>query len=143
MNIARGADRFIQCFTQANNCAVKFSQLFHILCNRCFSGTLRTEHKGIVAKRLDLQEIVERCNLFQILLLLSGNDCLEQFARLAGRTNDQTFPQFHQQRLWNAGCFFEILQVGLGNQLIQVPKSSLILGQKNNVIGFSGEYHTF
>ena len=62
---------------------------------------------------------------------------LEQFARFTGRADNQSLPHFQQFRLGNSGDTAEVLQIGIGNQMVQISQTYLIFGEQNDMPGLS------
>ena len=131
MDIAGGTDGLTQFLTQTNDNTVELAQLFLRL------HLALSQHKLVVAQRLDLQIIVEGRNTLQFFPILMLRHRLEQFARLTGRADDQTLSVLHQLRFGNDGESLEVFQVGRRNQLIQVLQTQLILRQYDDMLGLA------
>ena len=127
MDISRGNNHLPQGLAQANHGTVVFPQLLHIL------GDSLGEHKHIVCQGLNFQIVIERGNAQELVLALAVQNGLEQLARLTGRADDQALPQLQQLGFRDAGHPLEIFQIGIGNQVIQVAKANLILGQNDDM----------
>ena len=128
VDIACGAHRFAKFLAQADNGAVELPQFLLRL------HLAVAEHKGVVAQGLDLQIVVERGNALQLCPVLMISDGTEQLARFAGRADNETLAVLHQFRLGDGGHAVEILQIGHGDQLIEVLQAQLILRQKDNML---------
>ena len=82
VDVAGGAHRDVQLLAQADDGAVELLQLLLIL------GNPLPHHKGVVAKRLDLQKIVEPGDVAQLAPWLAVQDGPEQFPLLTGAADD-------------------------------------------------------
>ncbi len=130
MHVTCGAYRLAQLLAQADDGAVIVPQLLH--------GAHRpvSQHKHVVADRLDLQIIVEGGDALELLpILMAVRQCLKQFSRLAGRADDQTLPMGHQLSFGDDRPLVEIFQVGQGDQLEQVLQPQLVFRQQDDVLG--------
>ena len=87
MDVSRRADRLSQFLTQSDDGAVELAQLLVAL--RDALG----QHKAVVAQGLDLKEIVERSDAFELRVTFMGHDGLEQLACLAGRADNETLTE--------------------------------------------------
>ena len=128
MHVTGGTHRLTQLLAQTNYGTVKLPQLL--------LGMHRTvpQHEGVVAQWLDLQEVVIGRDTFQLVPVLVIHHRLEQLARFAGRTYDQTFPVLVQFALGNNGHTLKILQIGHRNQLIEILHAHLVSGNKDDVL---------
>ena len=64
-----------------------------------------------------------------------GNDRLEQLAGLAGRADDQALAVAQQLRLRHTRKALEILQMGVGNDVVEVAQARLVLGKDDDMAG--------
>ena len=87
VDVSRRADRLSQLLAQPDNGAVELAQLLVAL-----RDTLG-QHEAVVAQGLDLKEIVERRNAFELRVALVGHNGLEQLACLAGRADNETLTE--------------------------------------------------
>ena len=115
MDVAGGNDGFPQLLAQADNGTVEVPQLFLIL------GQTLVQHKPVIAQGLNLQKVIERRQTQQFLPAFALQNGLEQFARLTGRTDNQALPPPQQLRLGHSGAAFEVFQIGIGHQTVEVP----------------------
>ena len=91
----------------------------------------------VVARRLDFQIIVIGGNLLQFFVRSAGQDGPVQFPCRAGRAHDDAFPVLVQQALGQPGPLGfapEILQMGQGDDAVQVPHAFRVLGQQDDVV---------
>ena len=100
MHVARGDRHFTQFVAEADDAAV---DVFKI----SFRADVRTffvvNEESVVAGRLDLEIIVESCNIQQFLVRLFVEDRAEYLSRFTCRTEDQTFAVLYEPALRNAG----------------------------------------
>ena len=131
MDVAGSHHRLVVLFSQPDDGAVVFLQLLHRL------GILIVVpgHKHVVAQRLNLQIIIELHDACQFLGGSPPDNGPEQFARLAGRSQNQTLPVFLQHALGHSGPSVVILQMGPGNQPVQIDPAHVVCSQQNGVIG--------
>ena len=88
MHVSGGADGLPQLLPQADNDPVELPQVLLV------PGVAIAEHKGVVAKGLDFQIVVEGSNAFQLCPVLVVLHRLKQFPCLAGRPHDDALPVF-------------------------------------------------
>ena len=81
--------------------------------------------EAVVAKRLDLQIIVEFCDLDQFFVRFRAGYSSVKLSGFTCRTNYKSFAVFYKKALRNAGTLFIISYVCLGNQFIKVFKAAL------------------
>ena len=79
MHIPGGRHRFVQGIPQFQHRAVEVPQLLFVLGRAVF------QHKPVVVDGLDLQEIIEGCDLLQLIPGFALDDGGKQLAGLAGR----------------------------------------------------------
>ena len=115
VDVSGGAHRLAQLLPQPHHRAVEIPQLLlgadHAL----------AEHEHIVADGLDLQKVVPGGNTLEFLPVLVRRHRLKEFACLAGRANDKPLPVLVDHRLGHDGVALEVLQVGQGDELVEVP----------------------
>ena len=87
MDVSRRADGLSQLLAQPDDGAVELAQLLVAL--RDALG----QHEAVVAQGLDLKEIVERSDAFELRVALVGHNGLEQLACLAGRADNETLTE--------------------------------------------------
>ncbi len=131
MHIAGGHHHFPQFLAQLDDFPVVGPEVFVSL------GLVLVviQHKAVVGKGLHLQKIIEGGNALEFVVALPVENGLEQLASLTGRADDQALPHFQKLRLGNSGHPAEMLQVGIGDQVIEVPQAHLVLGEKDDVPG--------
>ena len=126
--VTGGTARFSQFIRQAENIAVPVAQLLlvlrHALC----------DHKVVVADRLNLQIVVERRQPLDLLPRLALGQCAEYLARLTRRAENQSLTVTDEFAARHNGALVVIFQKALGNQLIQVSQSRLVLHQNDKMI---------
>lgn len=123
--------RLPQALSQTDHGAVELPQLLFVFRNALF------QHKPVVGQGLDLQKVVEGGNPLQLLLALVADDGLKQLSRLTGRADDEALPIGDQLRLGNSRIPFKVLQIAQGNQVVQIPQSRLVLGEKDDMPGMA------
>ena len=129
MHVAGGADGLVQLLAQLDDGAVEVPQFL-------FGSHIPiAQHEHIIADGLDLQIIVKRGDPPQFRPVLVIRHRPEELAGFAGRADEQPLPVRHQFRLGNDGHPLEILQVGGGDQLIQVLETHLVLGDDDDMLG--------
>ena len=70
--------------------------------------------------RLDFQIIIELGNLHELLIRLMFLDGTDELPRFTGRADDDPFAEFLDHRSRQARLTMEELQVGQGDELIEV-----------------------
>ena len=128
MDVAGGADRLAQLLAQTDDGAVELPQVLLRL------DIAVADHELVVAQGLDLQIVVERGDAAQLRPVLMVGHRLEKLARLAGRTDDEALAVGHQLRLGDDRHALEVLQVGGGDQLVEVFQTQLILGENDDML---------
>ena len=129
MGIAGGNDRFSVFFPQGYDFPVDFHQLFHI-----FNGSV-VNQELVVNQRLNLQIIVKVHKAFDFLLAFLMEHRLVKLSRLAGRSDNKAFSVLFNHGFRHPRLFIKIVQVGIGNQFVQIFQSYPVLSQNNNVVG--------
>ena len=114
MHITGGDHGLIKVLTQFEDCNVKILQLLDIL------DLALPQHKQIVAEWLYLQIVVKGSDPAKFRPLLPFPNGVEQLAGFAGGADQQPLPVLHQQTFGDAGLFVEILQVGSGDDLVEI-----------------------
>ena len=123
VDVAGGADGLVQLLAQADDGAVELPQLLLRL-----DHTL-AQHEGIVAQRLNLQEIVPGGNALKLRKVFPLYNCLKQLSSLAGRADNESLPVLVDQALGHDGVAFEVVQVRGRDELVEIAKAQLVLGQ--------------
>ena len=131
MDVAGGHHQFPQFLPQLNDLSVVVPQILVGFCR----VLLVFQHEAVVGQGLDFQKVVEGGDSLQFVMALAVQQRLEQFARFTGRADDQALPHLKQFRLRNSGNPAEMLQVGIGNQVVEVPQTHLIFGKEDNMPG--------
>ena len=90
MHIPGGYHRLLQRIPQFQHRAVEVPQLLFVLGRAVF------QHEPVVVNGLNLQEVIEGCNLLQLVPGLALDDGGKQLAGLAGRAQNQPFPVLHE-----------------------------------------------
>ena len=134
MDIAGGYHQFVHLLAQSHNLPVKLPQGLLTFGHRLLPFFLGSQHKSVVGDGLHFQVIVEGGDPLQFLLGTAVQHRLEQFIIFAGRADNQTFPGFEDLRFEDPGEFPEVLQIGLGDQPVEVSKTQLVLGKEDNVL---------
>ena len=78
VHVAGGDDGLSQLLAELDDGAVEAAQFFLVL------GKALVEHEAVVADGLDLQKVIEASDTLQLRPAFVVQDCLKQFARLAG-----------------------------------------------------------
>ena len=125
--IARGDDGLSELLAQLHDGAVEAAQLI-----LTFGKTL-FQHEGVVAQRLDLEEVVERGNALELRVALVRHDRLKQLARLTGRADEQTLPPAEHFRLRHDGIALEIFEVAVGNETVEVAQTDGVFRKDKDV----------
>ena len=129
MHVSCGNHRFSQFLTQPDNGSVVVSQVlvgFRLIFFIC-------QHETVVGKGLDFQEVIEGGDPAQFVVALMVQDSLEKLSRLAGGADDEALPHGKQLGFWNSGDPAEVFEVGVGNEMIEVPQSNLIFCKEDNM----------
>ena len=131
MNVAGGADRLVKLLSKLHNPLIQINQILAGL----HRALLVPQHKFIVAKRLNLQVIIEIHNLVNLGVGTAPKQRLEQFPRLAGRADNQPFPVLVQHAFRDSGPSGVVVQMGHGHQTVEIHPSHIVLRQDDNVVG--------
>ena len=129
VNVSGGDHRLAQFLAQPDDLPVVLPEVFigfgfvFFVC----------QHEAVVRQRLDFQKVVKGRNAFQLVVAFPVENGLKQLARFAGRTDDQPLPQLKNVGLGHPGHPAEVLQIGIGNQVVQVAQTDLVLGKNNDV----------
>lgn len=129
MQVAGGHHRLVQPTGQGHDAAVQVPEGLLVL------HYLLLDEEAVVSHGLDLQHIVELGDFRDLVLVLIAEIGLEQLAGFAGGAEDEPLPLLLQQAFGNPGLLIEGLDVGMGDQLVQVPKARQILHQNQGVVG--------
>ena len=129
VDVPGGAHRLAQLLPQPDHGPVEVTKLLLRLHHAL------AEHEHVVADGLDLQVIVPGGDPLQLLPALALHHRLEQLAGLAGRADDESLPVFVDEGLGHDGVPLEMLQIGQGDQLVQVAQPRLVLGQDDQMLG--------
>ena len=129
MDVPGGAHRLAQLLPQPDDGAIEAPQLL------LRPGVAVAEHEGVVAQGLNLQEVVEGGNTLELRPVLVLRRRLEQLPRLTGGAYDQSLPMLHQLVLGHQRKPLEVLQVGGGNQLIEIFQPHLVFRNQDDVLG--------
>ena len=129
VDVAGGADGLVQLPAQADDGAVELPQLLLRL------DVAVAEHEHIVADGLYFQIVVKRRDAPELGPVLVVLHRLEQLPGLAGGADDEPLPVGHQLGFGDDGHPLEVLQVGGGDQLVQVLEAHFVLGQQDDVFG--------
>ena len=129
VDVAGGADGLVQLLAQADDGAVELPQLLLRL------DVTVAEHEHIVADGLNFQIVVKRRDAPELGPVLVVLHRLEQLPGLAGGADDEALPVSHQLGFGDDGHPLEVLQVGGGDQLVQVLEAHFVLGQQDDVLG--------
>ncbi len=132
VDVAGGAHRLVQGLAQRHDGAVEVPQLLLAL-----HHTL-AQHVHVVADGLDLQVVVPGGDAHQFIPVLALHNGPEQLAGLAGGADDQPLPVLIDEALGHDGKALEMLQMGQGDQLIEVAQAGLVLSQHNQMVGAGG-----
>ena len=131
MYVARRNDRFFELFSQFHNLTVDIFQIFLTVHIR---NLFALDHKVVVSKRLDLIIIVEIRKPCDRLRRFMVQDRLIQLSRLTGASDDKPVPvpqEFALRNPWHPG---KILEMGHGNQTIQIHTSGLVFCQNHRMM---------
>ena len=109
MDITGCNNRLMILLSQSNNTAVDLHQIILILDLWIF--VVIAQHKLIIAKRLDLQIIIEAHQTVDLFVGLSLENTTVQLSRLTGRAHDKTFLILQIQALRKLWTPVEILQM--------------------------------
>ena len=129
MHVRGGDDGLAHLFPQLVDGAVVVLQDPHV-------GHGAVIHQeGVVADGLDLQIVVELRDLFELLVACALHDGAVELAHAAGRAHKDALPVLEQQALRHGGAAVEILQIGLGDHLVEVLEPHAIFHQQHHVVG--------
>ena len=128
VHVAGSNDRLVQVFAQFNNRAVEVLDVLLAV------HLALAHHVGIVAQRLNFQDIIVGCDLFQFVVAGAVHDGAVQLTCFAGRGEQQAVAVLVQQAAGHAGLFEEVIHVGFADDLVQVLQAHLVLDQNDEVI---------
>ena len=131
MHVSRRADRLSELLAEGDDLAVQISEVFVRL--NVIIAVFPLE-VGIVADGLDLQVIIEGDDAGKLLVRYAPEDCVEQLAFGARRADDEVLPVFLQKGLRDARISAEILQVGIGNDAVQLAPPGLVPDEDADVV---------
>ena len=131
VDVPGGAHRLAQFLPQTDDIPVKVPQLL------LGPDHPPAEHEHIVADGLNLQIVVPGGDALQLLPVPAVGQRPEQLPRLTGGAQDEPLPAGVDERLGHDGVALEVLQVGQGDQLVQVAQAGLVLGQHDQVLGLA------
>ena len=127
MHVAGGADRFVQLLGQLHDGAVQVPQALFV------SDGALIQQEEVVADGLNFQEVVPGRNAPQLPPVLVVQNGLEQLAGSTGTAHDEPLSVLVDEALGHDGEPVEVLQVGQGNEFIEVAQAGLVLGQQDDV----------
>ena len=114
VDVSGGDHRFAQFLAQPDDFPVVLPEVFvgfglvFFVC----------QHKAVVCQGLDFQKIVKGRNALQLVVAFPVENGLEQLARFTGGADDQTLPQLKNVGLWHPGNPAEVLEIGVGDQMV-------------------------
>ena len=133
MHITGRNDRLLELVTQLDDFFVDLDQVFIGLNTVVL---FICQHKCIVSERLDFQIIVEinkSCNLrFRCI----SKNCLIQFSRLTGTSDQKPIPVFEKKTFRYTRTTAIIFQVRLADKLIQINSPDLISCKNNCMVSW-------
>ncbi len=132
MHVTGSRHRLVELFPQPHDLPVDLHDIFHGI---YILHPLGLDHELVVAKRLDLQIIIEIHKSGDLRIRLPLQKRTIKLPRLAGAAHDQPFPVLIQKALRNPRPSGKISQMGQGDQPIQVHPSHIVFGQDDAVIG--------
>ncbi len=119
----------MQALPQLQDGAVKVFQVLLALCDSL------PNHELVVPQRLHLQEIVKLRDGAKLPPALPLHNGPEQLPCLAGGADDEALSVFFQLAFGDAGLLEEMVQMGIGNQTVQVFQAGIVLYQKDDMVG--------
>ena len=133
MYIAGSYGQLAQLVADGENFAVNIVQIlfFPDLLMNFFIGT---QHKSIVAVRLNFQIIIKVGDFLQLFVAFAVENSLVQLALLAGGADNNAVPVLFQRRLQDQRTVLKVLNIALGDMLIQYLAPGQGADQKNNMI---------
>ena len=130
MHIAGRHDHLVKLFSEFYDLAVDLLQIFDGL----HIGLIASQHKGIVSDRLDLQIIIEIDQSCNFLIGSVIQHSLIQFARLTGRTKQQSLSVTHKFALRDQRSSVIVFQMRAGHQTIQIDATQVIGRQQDCMV---------
>ena len=127
VHVARRDDRLVQPLAEPHDRAVVLLELRDV-------ALAVAHHEHVVAERLDLEVIVVSGDLHQLFKRLVPRHRPEQLARLAGRAEDQALTVLVEHAFRRAGALIEVIEVSVGNQLVQVLQADEVLHEDDLVV---------
>ena len=92
------------------------------------------DQKGVVADGLDLEVVVERGDLFELLAARARHDRAVELAHAAGRADEDALAVLQEQAFGHGGHAVEVFEVGLADHLVQVFQARAVLDQQDHVV---------
>ncbi len=93
------------------------------------------DEEAVVADRLDLQIVVKRRDLFQLLVACALHHRAVQLAHAAGRADQDALPMLEQQALRDRRDAVEVFEVALRDHLVEVFQTLPVQNQQDHVMG--------
>ena len=114
VNVAGCADGLAELLAEPDNLAVNLPEVVDIL-----EDTL-AEHKGVVARGLNFEVIVERSNSLYLSPRRVFENTLVELSLAARRADYQPFPVLNERAFEDSRFFIEGFKVAFGNQLVEI-----------------------
>ena len=127
VHIACRHDRLSEFLAEPDNRPVEAAQFFLVL------GKPLVEHEAVVADGLNLQKVIEACDTLEFCPAFVVQDCLKQFARLAGRADNQALTPLQQFGLRHNGHALEVFEIAIGNQPVEIAQADGIFGKDDDM----------
>ena len=136
VHIAGRNEGFVQFLCECVHFAVDISEVF-VRVNR---ETVVDLQEVVVVDGLDLEEVVEFCNLLKFLIRASRNDAADKLACLARRAHDDSLTVLleHSARHTRPAALLrpaEVADMRQRNEFVEIVEPRLILRKENDVIG--------
>ena len=127
VHIACRHDRLSEFLAEPDNRPVEAAQFFLVL------GKPLVEHEAVVADGLNLQKVIEACDTLEFCPAFVVQDCLKQFARLAGRADNQALTPLQQFGLRHNGHALEVFEIAIGNQPVEIAQADGVFRKDDDV----------
>ena len=128
MDVAGGYDWLAELFTELHYTHVELAQTLVV------GDPSLAYQEFVVGYRLYFEIVVDGGDFFNVLLALSVENSAEKLAGFAGAADYKTLAVLLQLGQGHAGFSVEVIKVGVGNQLVEIFQTDLILRQDYHVI---------
>ena len=131
MHVTRGHYRLVKHLADLDYLSV---YILEILCALYILKAILPDHELVVPVRLDLKIVIERCDPEELIVALSVEYSLIEFALFAGGSDQETLTVFSYKALRYLGLVMEVPAVRKGDESVQIDPSGLICCEQDNMV---------